>query len=86
MSGIADGSEVYVSMPPLDCGDAPSVPSGPRYQVRASVPGTGNVENVSSNPEYGLPGVVSPVGDAPAPLSKRTRTSGSALNAASAAS
>ena len=59
----------------------PSVsdPPAPKYQERAWVPGTGNVENVCSNPGSGLPGV-----DEPAPLSNRTRTRGRLWNAASA--
>src|SRR5262249_32074849 len=52
-------------------------PSGPRYQDRPSVPGIGKLEKDCSNAGYGHPGF-----DAlPAPLSKRTRTWGSASDA-----
>jgi hypothetical protein len=56
--------------------------SAAAYQERASVPGIGKPENDCSNPGYGQSGFEA----FPAPLSKRTRISGSASNAALAAS
>jgi hypothetical protein len=85
LSGSALAFEVYPLMPSLVGVRSPSVPDGPRYQVRAVVPGTGYDEKERSNPGYGLPGVAVPVGDVPAPLSNNTLTAGSFSNASSAA-
>ena len=63
-----------------------SVPPGPKYQVRAVVPGTGSDEKSCSNAAYGSPAFAVAGGPLPAPLSNSTRTDGSALNAASARS
>src|SRR5690349_9767279 len=63
-----------------------SAPAGPKYHVRAVVFGTGSDEKLASKPGYGSPALCVPVGDAPAPLSNSTRTCGSWLYAASAAS
>src|SRR4051812_47194928 len=73
-------------MPAVGAGVARSVPDGPKYQVRAVVPGIGSVEKSVAKPGYGSPGVDVPAGDAPAPLSNSTRTCGSCLYAVSAAS
>ena len=62
------------------------MPPGPKYQVRAVVPGTGKDEKSCANPGYGSPGFELLPGDDPAPLSNSTRTGGSFSNAASAAS
>src|SRR3954468_7330695 len=59
-------------------GSSLNVPSGPRSQLCATP--RGNDGNDCSNPATGAPGA------APAPLSNRIRTDGSASNAASAAS
>ena len=71
-------------MPAVAGGTSLSVPPGPKYHERAVVPGIGNAEKDCSNPGYGSPGVLLPVGEVPAPLSNSTRTCGSASNAASA--
>jgi hypothetical protein len=85
-SGKALELAVYQSTPVVLARPASRVPCGPRYQVRATVPGTGNVRKEASNPAYGSPAWPFMSGPAPAPLSKSTRTDGSASNAASAES
>src|ERR1051326_4107470 len=71
-------------MPDVDGVASVSVPPGPKYHVRAAIPASGHELYERSKPGYGLPGVESPVGDVPAPLSNSTRIIGCFSNAASA--
>jgi hypothetical protein len=83
--GRAFASAVNESTPRLVGTLALSVRPGPKYQVRAVVPATGNDEKSLANPAKGSPGFELLPGEDPAPLSKSTRTGGSFSYAASAA-
>ena len=76
--------DVYQLMPLCAGGWSVSVPPGRGTSSARSCRGPGSVENDCSNPGYGSPAVLLPVGEVPAPLSNSTRTSGSASNALSA--
>ena len=78
--GRAVGLHVNASVPAVPGATSASAPPSARYHERAAVPGTGKRENERSKPGTGCSGA------APAPLSNRIRTGGSAWNAASAAS
>src|SRR6478735_2247557 len=80
--GSACGSALNALIPALVGTVSASAPPDPKYHVRAVVPATGRDEKSWANPAYGSPGFEGPTGDAPAPLSKSTRTDGSCWNAA----